>query len=227
MFWPSLVLAILAAIVASQATITACFQLLAQIMNSSYFPHIEMKYTSTTHHGQVYIPIANWLLMVGCVIVTAVYNNTTRLGHAYGVCVILVTFITTNLVALTAVIVWRLHPALVFAIWLPFVTLDGLYLSSAMVSAAPSPTSASFSPTTVVVELKTPLGHEPPTLCFSDGYKYTFVKDAVLPAALHFRDTNGRAPNQAMGIVGDSQMAAVLSAQWQRSEDKSISNINS
>lgn len=75
MFYPSLVFAVLAAIVASQATITACFQLLAQIMNSSYFPQIEMRYTSTKHHGQVYIPIANWLLMVGCVIVTGVYNN--------------------------------------------------------------------------------------------------------------------------------------------------------
>ena len=47
-------------------------------MNHSYFPQIEMKYTSDKHHGQVYIPIANWLLMIGCVIVTAVYNNTTN-----------------------------------------------------------------------------------------------------------------------------------------------------
>jgi KUP system potassium uptake protein len=39
-FWPSLVISILAAIVASQATITATFQLLCQVMNSSYFPHI-------------------------------------------------------------------------------------------------------------------------------------------------------------------------------------------
>jgi KUP system potassium uptake protein len=38
--WLSLVISILAAIVASQATITATFQLLAQVMNSSYFPHI-------------------------------------------------------------------------------------------------------------------------------------------------------------------------------------------
>jgi KUP system potassium uptake protein len=48
------------------------------------------------------------------------------------VCVILVTFITTNLVTLVATIVWRIHPAIVFAVWLPFVTLDALYLSSAL-----------------------------------------------------------------------------------------------
>lgn len=75
MFYPSLVISILAAIVASQALITSTFQLLSQIMHSSYFPHIKMVYTSTTFHGQVYIPIANWLMMIGTVIVTAVYNN--------------------------------------------------------------------------------------------------------------------------------------------------------
>lgn len=81
MFWPSLVISILAAIVASQAMITSTFQLLSQVMSSSYFPHIRMIYTSDHFHGQVYIPIANWLMMIGTVIVTAVYNNTTSLGH--------------------------------------------------------------------------------------------------------------------------------------------------
>ncbi|KAK6007588.1 hypothetical protein QM012_004402 [Aureobasidium pullulans] len=132
MFYPSLVVSILAAIVASQALITSTFQLLIQLMHSSYFPQIKATYTSTAFHGQVYIPIANWLMMIGTVIVTAVYSNTTKLGHAYGVCVILVTFITTNLVTLVALIVWKTNPFLVFAVWLPFVTLDGLYLSSAL-----------------------------------------------------------------------------------------------
>lgn len=42
------------------------------------------------------------------------------------------TFITTNLVTLVAIIVWRIHPIIVFLVWLPFVTLDGLYLSAAL-----------------------------------------------------------------------------------------------
>lgn len=131
-FWPSLVVSILAAIVASQATITATFQLLVQVMNGSYFPHISKTYTSEKFHGQVYIPAANWLLMIGTIIVTAVYKNTTSLGNAYGVCVILVTFITTFMIALVALIVWRLHWLLVFAVWLPIVTLDGLFMTAVM-----------------------------------------------------------------------------------------------
>ncbi|KAI9835296.1 MAG: hypothetical protein M1819_002440 [Sarea resinae] len=131
-FYPALVISILAAIVASQALITSTFQLLSQVMTLSYFPQVTLEHTSDRFHGQVYIPFANWLMLVGTVIVTAVYHNTTRLGHAYGVCVILVTFITTNMVALVAIIVWRINPLLVLLIWLPFACFDGLYLSSVL-----------------------------------------------------------------------------------------------
>lgn len=131
MFYPSLIISILAAVVASQALITSAFQLLSQVMNTSYFPQIKMVYTSNRFYGQVFIPVANWLLMIGTVVVTAVYNNTTKLGHAYGFCVVLVTFITTNLVALVAIIVWRLQWFFVLPVWLVFLVLDGLFLSSA------------------------------------------------------------------------------------------------
>jgi KUP system potassium uptake protein len=131
-FWPSLIVAILAAIVASQAMITAVFQLLSQIMALSYFPQIEKKHTSKIFYGQIYIPMANWLLMIGTVVVTGVYNNTTKLGHAYGVCVVLVTFITTNMVALVALIAWRVPLPIVLFVWLIFAALDAAYLSSAL-----------------------------------------------------------------------------------------------
>lgn len=74
-FYFSLVIAVLAAVVASQAMITSTFQLLTQIMRLSYFPHIKVVHTSRHFHDQVYMPMANWLLMIGTVIVTAVYNN--------------------------------------------------------------------------------------------------------------------------------------------------------
>ncbi|KAK6343812.1 hypothetical protein TWF696_007473 [Orbilia brochopaga] len=142
LFWPSLILSILAAIVASQATITATFQLLTQIMALNYFPKLTVIHTSTKIHGQVYIPFANWLLMVGCVIVTAVYNNTTSLGNAYGVCVILVTFITTCLVSMVAIIVWRFNILIVTTVFFIFACFDGLFLSAALIKV---PTGAWFT----------------------------------------------------------------------------------
>ncbi len=95
MFYPSLVIAILAAIVASQTMITATFQvghvivtfhkqrmltmmqLLSQIVKLSYFPQIKVKHTSKIFHGQIYIPWVNWLLMIGTVCVTAAYSNVS------------------------------------------------------------------------------------------------------------------------------------------------------
>ncbi|KAL9126571.1 MAG: hypothetical protein Q9217_004401 [Psora testacea] len=132
MFYPSLVVAIAAAIVASQTMVTATFQLLSQIIKLSYFPQIKVIHTSRIFHQQIYIPWVNWILMVGTVCVTAAYNNTTRLGEAYGVCVILVTFITTCMVSLVALVVWRLPVYVVIPCFLVFATLDGLYLSSAL-----------------------------------------------------------------------------------------------
>ncbi|KAK3897063.1 hypothetical protein C8A05DRAFT_20094 [Staphylotrichum tortipilum] len=131
-FYFSLVISVLAAIVASQAMITSSFQLLAQVMRLSYFPHIKTVHTSAKFHEQVYMPLANWLLMIGTVIVTAVYNNTTSLGNAYGICVILVTFLTTLMISLVALLIWRLPPLLILPIFLAFACLDGVFLSAAL-----------------------------------------------------------------------------------------------
>ncbi|KAI1166354.1 potassium transporter [Nemania serpens] len=128
----SLVIAILAAIVASQAMITSSFQILSQVMRLSYFPHVKMVHTSERFHDQVYIPLANWLLLIGTVIVTAVYNNTTSLGNAYGVCVILVTLITTFMLSFVAIIVWRLPFYVVLPVFLIFLGLDGVYTTSVL-----------------------------------------------------------------------------------------------
>lgn len=74
----SLVIAMLAAIVASQALITSSFQLISQLMRLSYFPHIKVVHTSRQFHDQIYMPLANWLLMLGTIVVTAIYNNVSE-----------------------------------------------------------------------------------------------------------------------------------------------------
>ncbi|KAE8393701.1 potassium transporter-domain-containing protein [Aspergillus alliaceus] len=127
--YPALVIAILAAVVASQAIITATFQ-------------IKVVHTSDIFHGQLYIPIANWLLMIGTILVASIYNNTTSLGNAYGVCVIFVTFFDTCMVALAAMFVWRISPFIVFLPWLIIACLDGAYLSSGLMKV---PTGAWFT----------------------------------------------------------------------------------
>lgn len=112
--------------------LTNTFKLLTQIMKLSYFPQIKVVHTSTTYHGQLYVPGVNWLLMVGTVLVAAIYNNTTSLGNAYGVCVMFVTFFDTCMVTLVAILVWRLKPYFIILPALLFASLDGAFLSSAL-----------------------------------------------------------------------------------------------
>ncbi|KAJ9602910.1 hypothetical protein H2200_012690 [Cladophialophora chaetospira] len=146
--YPALIIAILAAIVASQAIITATFQLLHQVMKLSYFPQLSVKHTSKIFHGQLYIPLANWLLMIGTILIASIYNNTTSLGNAYGVCVMFVTFFDTCMVSLAAIFVWRVSPFIVFLPWLTIALMDGTFLSSALTKV---PDGAWFTLTLAIV----------------------------------------------------------------------------
>ena len=55
-------------------------QLLAQIMKLSYFPQVKVVHTSKVFHGQLYVPLVNWLLMIGTVLIAAIYNNVSSIG---------------------------------------------------------------------------------------------------------------------------------------------------
>jgi KUP system potassium uptake protein len=77
-FWLAFIVSILAAVVASQALITGTFQLISQVMNQSYFPKVKLVHTSAMFYGQVYIPLANWLLMIGTIAVTVVFRNVSH-----------------------------------------------------------------------------------------------------------------------------------------------------
>jgi KUP system potassium uptake protein len=60
-------------------------QLMSQIMKLSYFPQIKVVHTSTIFHGQLYVPLVNWLLMVGTVLAAAIYNNVNFMSFFRGI----------------------------------------------------------------------------------------------------------------------------------------------
>ncbi|PGH27704.1 potassium uptake protein [Polytolypa hystricis UAMH7299] len=132
MYWPTLILSIVTSIVASQAMLTGTFQLISQAIRMAYLPRIRTVHTSRRISSQIYIPLANWSMMIATLIVTCVYKNTTRLGSAYGVCVVGVGFITTCFIALVSTIIWNLHIPLIIPLFVFFALLDCLFLSSAL-----------------------------------------------------------------------------------------------
>lgn len=78
------IVATAAAIVASQATISATFSIIKQALALGCFPRVKVVHTSKQFLGQIYIPEINWVLMILCLIVTAGFRNTSQIGNAYG-----------------------------------------------------------------------------------------------------------------------------------------------
>ena len=83
-FWPVFVVATLAAVVGSQAVISATFSIVKQCHALGCFPRVKVVHTSRWIYGQIYIPEINWILMVLCVAVTVAFRDTTLIGNAYG-----------------------------------------------------------------------------------------------------------------------------------------------
>ncbi|PKI71426.1 hypothetical protein CRG98_008205 [Punica granatum] len=84
MYWPTFVSAVAATIVASQAMISGAFAIVSQSQALGCFPRVKVVHTSAKYEGQVYIPEINYILMIACVIVTAAFKTTEKIGHAYG-----------------------------------------------------------------------------------------------------------------------------------------------
>jgi KUP system potassium uptake protein len=84
LFWPMFIIATLAAIVASQALISASFSIIRQSIALGCFPRVTMKHTSGKHEGQVYSPEINYFLMVACILITVGFKGGPEIGQAFG-----------------------------------------------------------------------------------------------------------------------------------------------
>ncbi|KAG2684129.1 hypothetical protein I3760_10G062800 [Carya illinoinensis] len=112
-YWPVFLVATAAAIVASQATISATFSIIKQALALGCFPRVKVVHTSKKFLGQIYVPDINWILMILCIAVTAGFKNQVQIGNAYGTAVVIVMLVTTLLMILIMLLVWRCHWILV------------------------------------------------------------------------------------------------------------------
>lgn len=91
-----IVIATLAAVIASQALISGSFTLINEAMRLNFWPKVKIKYPSELK-GQLYIPSINWLLFLGCVGVVLHFEKSSNMEHAYGLAIILCMIMTTVL----------------------------------------------------------------------------------------------------------------------------------
>ncbi|XP_047043079.1 potassium transporter 24-like [Lolium rigidum] len=131
--WPVLVIAILAAVVGSQAVITGTFSIIKQCCSLNCFPRVKIVHTSSTVHGQIYIPEINWILMILCLAVTIGFRDTKHLTNAQGLAIITVMLVTTCLMSLVIVLCWNKNIVYSLGFLFFFGAIEVLYFSASLV----------------------------------------------------------------------------------------------
>ncbi|CAL0320604.1 unnamed protein product [Lupinus luteus] len=132
LYWPMFAVAVAAAIIASQAMISATFSIIQQSLSLGCFPRVKIVHTSAKYEGQVYIPEINYILMIACVAVTAAFKSTTNIGNAYGIAVVFVMTLTSSLLVLIMIVIWKTNIFLIISYVLTIGSVELIYLSSVL-----------------------------------------------------------------------------------------------
>lgn len=133
---PALVLATLAAVIASQAVISGAYSMTQQAIQLGFLPRMTVRYTSAQESGQIYLPAVNWALMVGVVAVVLAFRSSSALAAAYGIAVTLTMLITTLLTYVVVREGWRLPAPLALGATAFFLSIDAWLVAGCAVKFA-------------------------------------------------------------------------------------------
>ena len=134
--WALVAVATCAAIIASQALISGVYSLTRQAVQLGCLPRVEIRHTSETTEGQIYVPAINWALMVACIVLVVSFGETSKLAGAYGIAVTGTMGITSIMFAVVAHRTWGWSLARVIPILLLFLTFDMPFLAANAVKIA-------------------------------------------------------------------------------------------
>ena len=130
---PVLVLATLAAIIASQAVISGAYSMTQQAIQLGFLPRMAVRYTSAREAGQIYLPAVNWALLAGVVVAVVGFGSSSALAGAYGIAVTLTMMITTVLTFFVVRQGWRLPAPLAWGATAFFLAIDALLVAGCAV----------------------------------------------------------------------------------------------
>jgi KUP system potassium uptake protein len=127
--YPLVALATVATVIASQAIISGVFSLTQQAVQLGFLPRMHIRHTASHEIGQIYVPLANWLLAAATVGAVVGFGTSDALAGAYGIAVSLLMAITTLLAALVA-IQWGYSPIIVIAVNGFFFVIDCIFFAA-------------------------------------------------------------------------------------------------
>ena len=121
---PIVLLATCATVIASQALISGVFSLTAQAVQLDYLPRIQIRHTSQSHSGQIYVPLVNWGLMIACIGLVLGFRTSSNLAAAYGIAVTMTMAITTLIFFKVLTDRWNWSRVRAFAICIPLFIIE-------------------------------------------------------------------------------------------------------
>ncbi len=127
---PLVIIATLATIIASQAVITGSYSLTSQAIQLGLLPRLEVRQTSASHAGQIYMPQVNVLLAIGVVLLVAIFKTSGSLAMAYGIAVSGTMAVTTSLAFLVMWKLWKWPLIAAIAVAAPLIALDMVFLGA-------------------------------------------------------------------------------------------------
>jgi len=122
--YPMIGLATVATVIASQAVITGAFSLTNSAVQLGLLPRMEIRRTSETQAGQIYVPRIRGLLLVGVLFLVVMFRSSSSLASAYGLAVSGTMLIDGLMASLVIWKVWRWAPLATLALMIPFVSID-------------------------------------------------------------------------------------------------------
>ncbi len=125
---PLVVLAVAASAIASQAVITGAYSLSQQAIQLGLLPRMDVRRTSETQSGQIFIPQINTFLMIGVLALVLVFQNSDNLSDAYGLAVTGTMLVTTILAYIVVRHIWKWSALLAGMMIIPMIGLDSVFL---------------------------------------------------------------------------------------------------
>jgi len=128
--YPLVALATVATVIASQAVISGVFSITRQSVQLGQLPRMEIRHTSATDYGQIYVPRANTLMLIGVITIVLIYKNSDALAAAYGMAVTGMMSITTFLGLIVATKQWHWKSYWIALAFSVFVLTDLTFLGA-------------------------------------------------------------------------------------------------
>jgi len=134
--YPTVVLATVATVIASQAIITGSFSMTRQAMQLGWLPGMHINQTSSEAYGQIYVPFVNWLMMLGTLALTVGFASSDKLAGAYGAAVSTTMLMTTAILYRIMRVSWRWSAWTAIAVFSAFICVDLAFFTANLTKIA-------------------------------------------------------------------------------------------